>query len=51
VTRSHLVLLVARLADARARYAAARRQGDTAGAAYAQAEVRRLRAVLEGVGL
>lgn len=48
MTRNRLELIVARLSDARQRAQAARRQGDTAGAAYALAEVRRLRSILEG---
>jgi hypothetical protein len=51
MTRERLELIVARLGDARHRYAMARRQGDSAGAAYAKAEARRLAAILEGAGL
>jgi hypothetical protein len=51
MTRQRLELIVSRLTDARHRYAAARRQGDAAGAAYSLAEVRRLRTILEGAGL
>lgn len=50
MTHERLALIAARLADARQRYSLARRQGDAAGAAYAQAEARRLRAILEGAG-
>lgn len=50
MTADRLHRVSAQLADARHRYAAARRQGDSAGAQYAQAEARRLRAILEGAG-
>ena len=51
MTRARIELIAARLADARSRYMAARRTGDYDGQRYAQAECRRLRAILEGAGL
>lgn len=48
MTHARLALIAARLRDARQRCADATRQGDSAGAAYARAEARRLRAILEG---
>lgn len=48
MTRARLEKVVAQLSDARSRYAAARARGDDGGAAYAMAEVRRLRRILEG---
>jgi hypothetical protein len=50
MTHDRLLKVSAQLADARARMLAARRTGDRAGAEYAQAEARRLRAILEGAG-
>lgn len=50
MTADRLHRLSAQLADARHRYQSARRQYDNAGAAYALAECKRLRAILEGAG-
>ena len=50
MTADRLHKVSAQLADARARYAAAKRTGDYDGQRYAQAEARRLRAILEGAG-
>jgi hypothetical protein len=50
MTHDRLHKVSAQLRDARQRCADATRQGDTAGAAYARAEARRLRLILEGAG-
>lgn len=49
MTHERLARVVALLADARTRYAAARRSGDDDGARYAAAECRRLRRMLAEV--
>ena len=49
MTHERLARVVAMLADARARHAAARRSGDDDGARYSMAEIRRLRRMLAEV--